>query len=492
MTPPDIKDIEAITKLVDKDGYDPEDLVAVLHALNAIKRNNKKKEEEEAKQENKIFLDKEFVYETREDVYIYRDNRTKKKGYYIRIYDAKKRSHWSKSLKTTNRLQAMTLAEQIYAERKGRMAIGVRPVSITAKDLVKLYQQERRKELTNIPHQGITPKSLDKLCSDIKHWEKYISAKGYTNTNLEDIPRELGQQFGLWIKEQKKANGKDKQARNNYTINQTIAAVKKMYRTVGIDQNYITLAELPNFKYLKVNRENKPSRDVLTRDEFTAVSKWIQYHYCNEKGIDENEFIKRRVYGLVFTMHHYMGCRPKEMLAMKWSDISINRNDDKRGKEVNRLIHIPAENSKTGRSRDIISPIAPQLARLVKWYRKLGFEVNEKSDQFVFPRLTLSSLNKNIPTSDVAWSKRLKKVIEGADKDGFIELNGRVITNYSARHHHITEAIMRGVDIYDISLNCGTDINYIQKTYSHVTVQMRSKDITKGLGVHRLYEPITE
>ena len=94
MTPPDIKDIEAITKLVDKDGYDPEDLVAVLHALNAIKRNNKKKEDEEAKQENKIFLDKEFVYETREDVYIYRDNRTKKKGYYIRIYDPKTKKHW--------------------------------------------------------------------------------------------------------------------------------------------------------------------------------------------------------------------------------------------------------------------------------------------------------------------------------------------------------------------------------------------------------------
>ena len=372
------------------------------------------------------------------------------------------------------------------------MAIGVRPVSITAKDLVKLYQQERRKELTNIPHQGITPKSLDKLCSDIKHWEKYISAKGYTNTNLEDIPRELGQQFGFWLKEHKRKSDRTVGAKNNYTINQTIAAVKRMYKTVGIDQNYITLAEMPNFKYLKVNRENKPSRDVLTRDEFTAVSKWIQYHYCNEKGIDDNELIKRRVYGLVFTMSHYLGCRPKEMLAIKWSDISINRNDDKVGKEVNRLIHIPAENSKTGRSRDIIAPIAPQLARLVKWYRKLGFEVNQNSDQFVFPRLTLSSLNQNKATSDVAWSKRLKKVMEGADKDGFIQLNGRVITNYQARHHHITEAIMRGVDIYDIALNCGTSINYIEKTYSHVTVQMRSKDITKGLGVHRLYEPITE
>ena len=68
MTPPDIKDIEAITKLVDKDGYDPEDLVAVLHALNAIKRNNKKKAEEEEPEENKIFLHKEFIYPTREEV----------------------------------------------------------------------------------------------------------------------------------------------------------------------------------------------------------------------------------------------------------------------------------------------------------------------------------------------------------------------------------------------------------------------------------------
>ena len=309
---------------------------------------------------------------------------------------------------------------------------------------------------------------------------------------MEDIPRELGQQFGFWLKEHKRKSDRTVGAKNNYTINQTIAAVKRMYKTVGIDQNYITLAEMPNFKYLKVNRENKPSRDVLTRDEFTAVSKWIQYHYCNEKGIDDNELIKRRVYGLVFTMSHYLGCRPKEMLAIKWSDISINPNDDKVGKQVNRLIHIPAENSKTGRSRDIIAPIAPQLARLVKWYRKLGFEVHEKSDHFVFPRLTLTSLNQNKATSDVAWSKRLKKVIEGADKDGFIELNGRIITNYQARHHHITEAIMRGVDIYDIALNCGTSINYIEKTYSHVSVQMRSKSITKGLGVHRLYEPITE
>ena len=86
-----------------------EQLLSVLNALNVIKKNDaKKKDQEQAPPENKIFLDKEFVYETRDDVYIYRDNRTKKKGYYIRIYDPKTQKHWSKSLKTTNRMVAMT------------------------------------------------------------------------------------------------------------------------------------------------------------------------------------------------------------------------------------------------------------------------------------------------------------------------------------------------------------------------------------------------
>ena len=154
----DLKNIEGIKNLVDEGGYDIEQILSVLNALNAIKKNDAKKaKEENVIKENKIFLDKEFIYETRDDVYIYRDNRTKKKGYYIRIYDPKSQTHWTKSLKTTNRLQAMTMAEQIYSEKIGRINIGVRHQSITTKELVALYQNKRRRYLTNTPHQGITP-----------------------------------------------------------------------------------------------------------------------------------------------------------------------------------------------------------------------------------------------------------------------------------------------------------------------------------------------
>ena len=88
--------------------------------------------------------------------------------------------------------------------------------------------------------------------------------------------------------------------------------------------------------------------------------------------------------------------------------------------------------------------------------------------------------------------QRLRKVVKGAEEDGAWFSKGRHITNYSARHHYITEGIQRGVDIYDLALNCGTSINYIEKTYSHITTLMRSKEITKGLGKHRLYDPLRE
>ena len=498
MVPPDnqidLKNIEGIKNLVDEGGYDVEQLLSVLNALNVIKKNDAKKQNQEnaEPEENKVFLDKEFIYETRDDVYIYRDNRTKKKSYYVRIYDPKTQKHWSKSLKTTNRMVAMTEAEKIYAEKKGRLNFGVRPVSITTKELVQLYQVDRRKELTDIPHMGITPKSFDTLCNHIKLWEDYMKEKGHMNTKLEDIPTELGLTFGMWIKEKKKKANTSTSSRNNYTINSTIAAVKKMYRDIAKHKKYITENEMPMFKYLKVNRETRSRKDVITADEFTAITQWMNHKYCNEKGITKREYHKRRVYALVFTIHHYTGCRTKELLNLKWKHISINTNEGTFDRKTNRVVHIPADNSKTGRSRDIIAPIAPQINRLIRWYRDMGIEVDEKSDRYVFPRLTDTVRNEDIPTSDVAWTKRLKKVMEGAEKDGVIDLGSRNITNYCARHHYITEAIQRGVDIYDIALNCGTSINFIEKTYSHITTLMRSKDLTKGLGRQATYDPMKD
>jgi len=478
--------IDALSSLLKENGLDASDFIGVVQALGAIKQ---REQEEHVKKEqpvkNKVIDDKEYIFPTRDDVYIYRDGRTKKGIYYIRIYEAKYRRYYSKSLKTSSKLVAMKLAEEIYAERKGRMNVGIRHDSITARELVRLYQAERQKQITSIPHQGITQSSFNTLCNHIKYWEDYIAEQGYSNTKLEDIPTELGLRFGLWIKEKKRTKTSGG-ARCNYTINHSVAAVKKMYKDIAIKKQYITQNEMPIFEYLKTQRDARPKRDVISEEEFTKISNWIKYKYCNEKDITEKEKIKRRIFGIVLTIAHYTGMRPKEQLGIKWRDIRINKLDSNEDQKINRIISIPKENSKTGVGREIVAPIQPQLQRLKKWYRELGFEVNENGDQYVFPRLTISTIKDNTPTTQVAWTHRLKKVFYGADKDGAIILNGRIPTLYMFRHGYITNRLLRGVSMEDISINCGTSITYIESTYSHLTTAMRSKEITKDLGMHRV------
>ena len=118
---------------------------------------------------------------------------------------------------------------------------------------------------------------------------------------------------------------------------------------------------------------------------------------------------------------------------MRWHISDVDK--DKKGYGVDKVIHISSEVAKTGQSRDVIAPISNQLERLKKWYLKLGHRVNENSNEYVFQNVQI--LRLRITTKNRYWTnKRIKKVYAGADADEYIVLNGRNITNYSARQFH--------------------------------------------------------
>ena len=100
-------------------------------------------------------------------------------------------------------------------------------------------------------------------------------------------------------------------------------------------------------------RNNSHKRDVLTKEEKEKLQD-IQYKYCNEKGITRKEQIKRRC----CTILDYGTFDGKDLLSHQneWCDISINQKDDAFAK-FNRVIYIPVESSKTGRPREIVSPL---------------------------------------------------------------------------------------------------------------------------------------
>ena len=475
--------INSLDTLLQSRGLDAGDLITAIEAIARIKQRDaikrEKEEHDRKKQQRKIFVDKEFVYETRQDVFIYKDGRTKSGRYYVRIYDSRTKRTHSESLRATNRIEALFKAEQLYRERKDALHRGVKVNSINTHELIRLYQVDRRKELTDIPHVGITHKSFKTLCTQLKCWEEYIIDQGHNSTKLENIPTEIGRGFGLWVKQLEKKEYKGTE-RSNETINSMIAAVKKMYNDIAIDEKYITAAEYPIFRYLKVNRETKHKRDVITPEEFSMMRNWMENKWCREKDIDENERTKRRIYGLYLTIVYYTGMRPKEALGLRWKDIQPIEGGNDLEKNINRSIFIPAENAKTGRSRHIVSAVANQFERIKKHYTNARIEVDP--EDYVFINLSKTKRGTNTPYNQPAMEKRLKACLIGSGLQEILDDTGRHITQYSSRHHAATQALMRGVDIYDLSINLGTSVNYIEKTYSHITTMMKSKELTKGQG----------
>jgi len=157
LTPPsDQSNIDALASLLNTKGLDAGDFIDVINALaNIKKRDAKKLEDEEQKEQEKqkkIYVDKEYVYETRQDICIYKDGRTKSGRYYVRIYDEKTKKVFSQSLRTTNRIEALAKAEQLYRETKHAMSRGVKLVSINTKELIRLYTNDRLKVISDTPH----------------------------------------------------------------------------------------------------------------------------------------------------------------------------------------------------------------------------------------------------------------------------------------------------------------------------------------------------
>ena len=171
MAPPEEKqNIDALSALLELKGLDASDFIDVINALSNIKKREQtkieKEEEAEKPKENKIYQNKRFLYETRQDVFIYQDGRTKSGKWYIRIYDDKTKKVFSKSLRTTNEIEAAAQAQKIFEENKERMRKGVKLVSLTTKDLIDYYLKWRFQQRTTIPHAGITYTSYDNLINN--------------------------------------------------------------------------------------------------------------------------------------------------------------------------------------------------------------------------------------------------------------------------------------------------------------------------------------
>lgn len=478
MTPiQDSKDqLETLKEVVGNLDLSPEDLLLVLSSVVSLK--NQKKEE--GQKGNKVITEKIYLWENTKDSYIYRDGRTKGGNYYLRIYCRETKKVFSKSLRTSSREEGIVLGRKMYSETYGKLIRGEKTKSLTTNDLINLYLEREERRISPIPKTGITKETFKQKGQYLRMWERYVVEElKMGETKIENIPPDLTRDFCYWVQRQKKNFYKDTGWSPDY-INSTISEVKRMYGQVGVRDKFISQSLVPQMDYMKKPPSTQVKRDILSVDEYeTLVTHLRTKKYLKPEGSSPLEQCKRSIFREWVGISYNTGMRPKEILGLKWGDVSVNISDTKENQKIFRLLRVKSENSKTGKMRSVNGPVGRRLERLRKSYEDIGMECGPEN--YIFRNPTWKRQDKNVPYNQIVFKKRLDKVLEETGIQNELDKTERKITQYSSRHFYATLRLQNGLDIHLLSKQLGTSTTYIDQTYSHIQVETNTERITKGM-----------
>ena len=480
MTPPppiNREQVEVLTSLLDSKGLDAGDLVDAIKMLADAKEKAGKVPSPDD-QGMKVYGDKEYLFAGYTDAWIYRNNKTQSRNYYLRV-KVKGKTPFVKSLDTQDRSEALVSGRMLYQEVKGKIARGERSKSIITSKLIEKYLASETKKITNLPKAGILKKTYDVKCQYLRTWQNFIDEKKLSNKLIEHLPREIGTDFPYWALKQEKRFYKGKPYSHEY-INSITAEVKLMYIKFAVKNRHISIDNIPDFERLRVQPDSNHKRDILTEDEWDELTIYMRTNaYLKPEGSTPLERCKRAIFREYMLIAYNTGARPNELMTMTWGDIRINPQDTKEDKQVMRLMMVRSENSKTGKSRTINAPVARRLERLQTAYADIGMKCEPTDHLFRNP--TPARRDKNIAWGQPALTKRLEKVLQWSGIQEGLDLTGRRITLYSQRHFYVTLRLRHGMNIHLLCKNIGSSILYVEKNYSHVVVESNTDKITEGM-----------
>lgn len=483
MPPSDPQDnLDALKDLVGNLNLTPEDLLLVLSSVVSLK-----KKREKGAQENKIFKDKIYLWENTRDSFIYRDGRTKNGNFYLRIYCRETKKVFTKSLRTASREEGIVLGRKMYSETYGKLIRGEKTQSLNTNSLIKMYLEREERRISPIPKTGITRETWNQKGQYLRMWEKYVTEElKMGETKIENIPPDITRDFCYWVQRQEKSYYKDRAWSPDY-INATISEVKRMYHQIGVRDKFISLSAVPQLDYVKKPPSTQIKRDILSVDEYKKLVTYLRSNkYLKPDGTFPLEQTKRAIFREWIGISYNTGMRPKEMLSLKWGDISINISDTKENQKIFRLLKVKSENSKTGKMRSVNAPVGRRLERLKKSYENLGMDCGP--DHYIFRNPTWKRQGDNTPYHHKVFADRLNKALEETGLQEEMTKTNRKITLYSSRHFYTTLRLQNGLDIHLLAKQLGTSTTYIDQTYSHIQVETNTERITQGMTLIKTLE----
>ncbi len=484
--------LDAAKTLLSAAGYKSADIEVALDAINTAKQQAPVKE----KGDKVFWLNKTLVYEDNE-AFIYQRATSKSGVWYLRIYDAKKNKPVVRSLRTTDKIKALTTARVMYIDLKGKIERGERLKKISSREMIEKYRKALEDKVNIIPMRGITPDHYKTKKYHLNLYTEFLKELGILDTPIDKFDPLSVTHFGYWIQKRPKQTCKHIKGRSGEVINDTINEVIRMYHQVAVKFNYLSEDRIPKFEKVKQPIDEAFKRDILTEEQYEKLWKYLKHNYCSKKhnprlttsgrkGLDELE--KRKIFSEFILIMSNVGFRSKELLGIRMNEITENEkwNDDKRKNHI--VMKVRQDNSKTGKSRLCVAPVRHRIERIKAAYKKLG--VKHKPDDYLF-------LNPNQVNLDgerkqygrMIMYNRLNQVFDDSGLQEEFDNENKRVSIYSFRHQYAAWRLRYGdVPIHLLAKQLGTSVQKIEKTYGHIMVLEQADEITKGQEILRRSE----
>lgn len=398
--------------------------------------------------DSKTYLDQYPIFGGKAIIYT-----TPKSGgnYALRMWIPEEQHYYRKSLRTKVLNDAINLAEQDVMMIMTKIRNGHKISGSSWSELCSTFldhQADRAK--TN----RITKGRVVTIKSQItKHIIPYIGAR----TRVSEITKHSFIDYGMY-RRKNFPNVQDVTIRNEYTtIN---ALIKYAYRKGYLPFDRVEVEEI-------TIKGEVSRRDAFTLEEYkqlyTALRKWVKQTTLEE---DQHDRQLLRDF-ILLSANTFM--RFGEMMALKWSMINIityTKEDAKQEeqqvskqkaqKEKFVRLDLPAEICKNRKSRTVIARGDNYIDRIKK------NSIAKGPDDYVFTDMEGKLMNKGRMYE--LWKDAIKYA--GLDEAS----TSKVLTFYSLRHFGITCRLYAKVPIYDLSKLAGTNVNFIERHYSHVDI----------------------
>ncbi len=426
-----------------------------------------------------------------DEIPIYDEAVIHKRGDYwqMRMWLVKEGKYARFSLRTRNRDTAIDKAKKYYHELKAGEIAGKTYFSLTTKQGVELWLDQRKKD---IKAELITEGRYKTIVTHLNHFLKFIGK----DTKLKELARTDCENYFNERRQTKKRNeikiSQSTIVNEQSTINAMISWLFKRNET------YIEAFDFKKLKPIDAG-DMALKRPIFDKDELKRMAKVLRV-YVHEQADDKNDKnnATKAICGCFHAVSMLTGMRRGEMLQLKWKNISfkdVEREVKKpKGGRVEALfeITVPGAISKVRRTRQFmvgddgyVYVLLYLAAKRVK-FKGTPAVYSDKAEKFLIDNLIalqkiigedlIFSIDGEAAVTTRSIYIHFEKLLERAEIGDVAQ---RGIVPYSFRHSFITHKVNSGLDLMTVAEMAGNSVAEIEKTYYRTTKEkMRSNALS--------------